>query len=379
MGRKAQNTRKPWTLHKKPNSRNWYVLFSHAGQRHRESTGCADSAAAQAEAARIYAEVVSGRRRKVVAAKKHGGTPALEVLFAEWLASMETTHDASTLKNYEMYVASHFVPFFGSLAGLSTPSCSDYTRMRLRHIQAITLRKEQSALRGFIAWCTEEEQGYFHPDEAPIVRSVPKRVTGTPNARRKEGGWVNLTPKEARAILRHLPVTNPKRNGICRPVRAYFTVLWETGLRPETLCSLRAPHDYKPGKETLTIRDEADKARYGRELPITNAARAALDSVCPDAGYLFPRAPSGKAPDYRETLRRAAHAAGLEADRAGRISAYDFRHGRTTDLASETNDLLGTAYLVGHKNVTTTNKYVHARIDHGRRALQKAEGKRGRR
>ena len=141
-----------------------------------------------------------------------------------------------------------------------------------------------------------------------------------------------------------------------------------------------APHDYQRGRATLTIRDEADKARFGRELPITKTARKALDSVCPDAGYLFPRSPSGNAPDYRDTLRAAAHRAGLDKDRANRVSAYDFRHGRTTHLVADSGDVVGVGYLVGHKNVTTTNRYVHARMEHGARALEKADGgRRGKR
>ena len=38
--------------------------------------------------------------------------------------------------------------------------------------------------------------------------------------------------------------------------------------RPATLAELRAPDDYAVGRETLLIRDEADKARFGREFPL---------------------------------------------------------------------------------------------------------------
>jgi integrase len=290
------------------------------------------------------------------------------VLFAEWLAGLEGSHDHTTVDNYEMYVVAHFVPFFGALSGLTTASISDYTRARLRRVQAKTVRKEHSVLRGFIAWCCE--RGYLDERDPPIVHSVPKRATGTPDdKRRKVGGWIDLTEAEARAILRELP----ERGRLKRPVRAYFTVLWETGLRPETVVSLLAPHDYQPGAEHLVIRDEADKARYGRRLPLSPAARAALDSVCPEAGALFPRGRAGKAADYRHVLREAARRAGLDEKRAARISDYDFRHGRTTHLLAETGNLMGTAYLVGHKNVTTTNNYAHARQAHAELALAQVQ------
>jgi hypothetical protein len=39
----------------------------------------------------------------------------------------------------------------------------------------------------------------------------------------------------------------------------------------------------------LVIRDEVDKVRYGRKLPLTDAARAALDSITPDNDLIFGR------------------------------------------------------------------------------------------
>ena len=280
--------------------------------------------------------------------------------------------DTRTIDSYEMYVRAHYLPYFRSLDRMTTASCSDYTRARLRRVQAITVRKELSGLRGFLSWCVE--QSHLLEEDAPTVRSVPKKATGTPNdVSRKVGGWVDLTPTEAAAIIKRLPVTG-RRN---RPIRAYYTVLWETALRPETLVSLRAPTDYQRGAKVLKIRDEADKARFGRELPLTPEARKALDSVCPDAGSLFPRRKNGKAADYRVSLRAAAKAAGLAEDRAARISDYDFRHGRTTDLMDQTGDIMGIGYLVGHKHATTTQKYLHARKGMAERVLSKVSKKRG--
>lgn len=364
----------PWKLVSRPDQETLSVHFSHAGQRYRESTGSRDPATAATEAARIYAEVVSGRRERKASRQKHSRVAGhtLDVLCAEWLASLDGTHDKTTIAGYLMYVKAHWLPFFRTLDRMTTASCGDYARTRLRSVQAKTVRKEQSALRGFFAWCVEH--GHLLEEDAPVVKPLPKRATGTPNdKRRKVGGWIGLTADEAEKIIAKLPEEG-KRG---RPIRAYYVVLWETGLRPETLCSLRAPLDYKRGSEVLRIRDEADKARYGRELPLTEAARAALDSVCPEAGSLFPRRKDGQPADYRVSLRAAAAAAGLDADRAGRISDYDFRHGRITHLVHRSGDLLGPGYLVGHKHVSTTAIYAHARKDMGERALAKAREGRG--
>ncbi len=52
------------------------------------------------------------------------------------------------------------------------------------------------------------------------------------------------------------------------------------------------------------------------------------------------------------------------------ISPYDFRHGRTTHLASSTNNLAGVSYLVGHRDISTTARYVHANERHAREVLR---------
>jgi hypothetical protein len=85
------------------------------------------------------------------------------------------------------------------------------------------------------------------------------------------------TPEEAQAIIAAAPVYGRRQ----RPIRAYFQALWETGLRPE----IQAPIDYRRGAATLRIRNEADKARYGRVVPLTEGAHEALDSVCPESAF----------------------------------------------------------------------------------------------
>ena len=71
---------------------------------------------------------------------------------------------------------------------------------------------------------------------------------------------------------------------------------------PRTLAKLRAPDDYRRGATTLIIRDEADKSRFGRELPLSEAARAAPDPVCPKEGLLLGVTTVGCCCDERRRL-----------------------------------------------------------------------------
>ena len=147
----------------------------------------------------------------------------------------------------------------------------------------------------------------------------------------RKGPALIITADEIRRVVARLPETFRSPTApVPYPVRQRFIFAWETARRPETISTLRAPDDYHRGGDELVIRDEADKNRFGRTLPLTQRARDALDKVCPGEGLIF-----GKH-DYRGLLRKAALAAGIDAKRSSRITPYDYRHSRLTDLGQTT-------------------------------------------
>jgi hypothetical protein len=125
----------------------------------------------------------------------------------------------------------------------------DYMRHRLTQVKRATLKKELSALNRLFDWMVQ--QGLL--STKPTIPRIPKRATGTPHPKRKRE-TVTLTPEEMHAIVTQLP----ERSKLGYPMRAYYEVMRET----------------------------ADKARYGRELPLSARARAALDSACPNQGTI---------------------------------------------------------------------------------------------
>ena len=76
---------------------------------------------------------------------------------------------------------------------------------------------------------------------------------------------------------------------------------YETGLRLSTIDALEVPTHWHKGSRTLTLTDELDKSRWGRDLPLTDTAVAALESVCPPEGGLLL---GGH--DYRDHVAEAA-------------------------------------------------------------------------
>lgn len=358
MARRAEG----WRLTLDERTGIYGVRWRRAGQRFHHSTGERDSGAAQEVAARIYAEAVSGRRQV-------GGPSPARALVAdlggEWLGDIEAEADVLTVRAYTYYVAA-WSGFFGTLDKITGPVIEDFWRARLREVKRKTVIKQLYTLNLFLRWL---EARHFI-DAIPAYHMPPKSSTGTP-ADRREVETVPLSLVEVDRIIAALPELSRKKRdtGTKWRVRDHVIVAWETGLRPATLDELTAPGDYRRGDATLRIRAEADKARFGREVPLTGRARDALDRSAPDVGPIFGKVDSHAAARY---LRIAAEAAGIDAEKAARIKPYDLRHGRGTQLVEDSGNIVGVAFLFGHKAVTTTNRYVHAHRAAAEQALAAA-------
>ncbi len=364
MGRHAEGP-KLWA---DPRTGIHHVRFTHQKQRHLISTGETDRGRAEEKKAGIYADAIKGGRRV-----KRGPDAPLEGILVEWLCAVETQlADITMAKSY----ARRFIEVFGTLNGITAASVADYRRTRLREVKRVTVLKELSALRTFLAWCKEQEI----LADPPEVEPPAKNVTGTADTSRPhKAKATKITPAEAAAIIKRLPVESvrARRGSERHPVRDFFVVAWETALRPVTIRRLRAPQHYRKGAKEVFLPREIDKARFERGLPITPKARAALDRWCPVEGLIF------GVHDYRiplaEALAAAVEAGAIKPERAALISLYDFRHGRTTQLANSTKKLGSVQYLVGHRHLSTTAKYVEVNKESAEELLRETTKESGRR
>jgi site-specific recombinase XerC len=324
-----------WTLRRRAPGGVYLVRFSHGGLVER-STGTRDRGEAETEAARVYAHHVareSPRRGRV-------RVGALEEVIAQWLVSLESTHDPGTVATWELYARAHWLPRWLGLHELTRETVEAYRDARLKSVTAATVRKELSALRVFLRWA----------QVSVPVPSIGKRTTGTPYEKRRRGTAPQLSPKQVAALLAELPEWSTSRKVGRFPIRARFVVAYETSLRPSTLDRLEAPTHYRRGSSTLLITPEIDKARFARELPLTPRARAALDKVCPPEGPIF------GSHDYREHVASAAKAT-LPADVAARFCAAHLRSARITHSLEATGNLPGAQYMAGHKLLASTSVY----------------------
>jgi integrase len=355
MGRTAQG----WKLRRDDTSGLYYVRFRLGKSRPEYATGSRDPGRAAEQAARIYADAVAGRLKPRVTTARSSTLAA--VVFAEWLASIETTHAETTRATWKTYVDAHYLDAFETLGDVTSARLSEYMRRRLGEVLAVTVRKELSALRSFVTWASE--QGYVGD---VVVPAIPKKSIGTRATTRKESA-TEVDAGDVADLLERLPVWSSSSHPKRFPVRAYFRVLWETALRPSTIQRLTVEANYHRGDTELRITAGTDKNRYVRRLPLTDAARAALDEVAPSSGTLFGRH------DWRGFLPRAGAAAGLLHRIASGLSPYDLRHGRLTQLAEQGN-LPGLAYIAGWTQVTTANVYARPNARAAKRLLEHVSG-----
>jgi site-specific recombinase XerD len=335
-----------------PRGRTTYcVRFRWQGVRHFLGTGRADLSEASAEAARLYAETVSGRK---VEQQVSGD---LDRTVAEFVAHYAATHTGGTADTVEMYFAAHFTPFFRSVERFTAPMYADYIALRIGEVTRVTLRKELSALRQFREWLGTRG---VHVAEVPRLAKQGHPGVRHKNARKQKATIIR--PAEAKRILLAMPLRSRRTGAWVRPL---FTVLWETGLRPITVLRLEAGIHYTRGARKLFVSREIDKEQFERHVPLTDAARRALDRAFPKSGEgrLFHAAEES----LRFSLAAAVAQAGLT---ARKIGVYDFKHSRISHDANGGLPLAGIAHLVGHTNISTTARYVTTGEDAARAVLK---------
>jgi integrase len=340
MGRHPEG----WKIRRAPGNEVYSVRFSWGGRQHEPSTGETDPERAATEAARIYADYVSGRFRGRKPARAPTGGLPLDEVASSWLADVESTLDPDTVGLYQLHLRKHLVPWFETLPAVTTERAEAYARDRLKHVQGETVRKEQATLRGLLRWALSA--GYL--SELPSIPSIPKRVLGKRHKQGRKGSRPQLSPAEVYRLLRALPVRS--RGGW--PIRARFVVAYETSLRPSTLDALSVPENYHKKSKHLRLWAEDDKGRYERLVPLSKEARDALDAVCPKEGVIF------GAHDYRPHIERAVKK--LPAEKAAVFTGQHLRGARITHWLEESGNLPGAQYLAGHKRSSTTDRYAQA-------------------
>jgi integrase len=196
------------------------------------------------------------------------------------------------------------------------------------------VRRGQSSRRGCRA-----KQG--------LVRRVEK-APWIPN----EQAWERIL-----RACEHEPVRN----------RLMVTFAYDGALRREELVSLE-PGDLEPAWSLIHLRAEATKSKRAREVSFGTTSAQLLVTYLRQRGEKFGRVDSGLF--LSESRRNRAEPLGRSswskivtkiAKRAGvlQLSTHTFRHLRLTDLARAGWSIDEIAQYAGHRDLSTTLKYIH--------------------
>jgi site-specific recombinase XerC len=311
-------------------------------------------------------------------------------LFARWLGSLKHERGLAlvTISTWRCYCTAHWQPFFVDADGFTRQRFGEYVKQRLRHVQKATVKKERTALRGFLVYALTEGDLEPPPYAPPApedpdqreswatdvvdswVPRLPKRGLGTPYKHRRRVASFDLSPEQTRDLIRALPEWSTSKRVGRFPVRARFIVAYETSLRPSTLDRMLAPKHYRPGSDRLQLTADIDKARFARPTPLTKRAQRVLDYVlrCHGPGYtghIF------GAHDYRQHLARAAKKA-LPPELAEKFAGTHLRAHAITHWLEKGSNMLGVQQMAGHKQIATTSRYAKPSF----RAAEAAIGRR---
>ena len=306
----------------------YFVRFRHEGRRHNVATGETDSGAAAEAAARIYAEVISGRWREGKGLGEIGapGLPFTEVA-ARWLADVESCLVPTTFTLYrQTYVKKHFAPFFVTMDSLTTVSVEDYVSKRLRQVKRQTLKAELSVLRRIAKWATK--RGFLQ--RMPEIEVPGRRTLGTTASKSRKIAYQVFNAEEIDGILAELPEIgageqSSKGQNPISGSRALHRRMGDGAAagnaQPTAIAGALPPRAGGPGYRER-CRQGAVRPRAAARHRLACRAR----SVCPQVGIIFGEH------DYRRLLREAATRAGIERHRAetGSATTTSVTHGSRT-------------------------------------------------
>jgi len=367
MGRAKDkgSARSGFTIRSRPGRETKTVVFwdPRVKRQVEKSTGETDPKRAKARAVQIVARALAG------APPSDGGRSCLaehstERLSTEWVKSLKGSLDDKTLAAYLMAFESHLNAAFPSVHDVTTTTWRDYIRDRLAVVQAQTVRKELSPMRGLLSWCVEEKRIL---SELPNLPGIPKRATGTEFAKRRRSKPDEISPDEARAIIDALPVWSTEVG----PVQSRFRLQYSEGLRSTTLDKLRKPDHWREGSNWLDLPASTLKGRVAKRKRLSDEGKAALKEACAGLteGLIF------GSHDYREQISAAAKSVFDDSDdRLKRFTATHLRSAAITHFLDRGAPLTAAQAFADHKLATTTDRYVRA----SQRALEAELKRQGR-
>jgi integrase len=133
----------------------------------------------------------------------------------------------------------------------------------------------------------------------------------------------------------------------------------------------------------ISLIGEAVKTHRRRNIPLTDPAKEILENLAKEAkqldthgnlvGLVFPSTSNPDKPrDMHKAFDKVVKEVGLDnLPGAGKLRIHDLRHCCGSALIMSGVDLETTRKLLGHRDITTTQRYLHVVDSHMRDAISK--------
>ncbi|MCI0548327.1 MAG: tyrosine recombinase XerC [Candidatus Rokubacteria bacterium] len=270
-----------------------------------------------------------------------------------FLSYLEVERDASphTLRGYAGDLA-EFRTFLAregveGLGAVDAPLIRAYAaELHRRRLARTSIGRKLAALRSFFRFLARRG----------VVEGNPARLVRSPRAPRRLPSF--LPVDESRELLDRTPA--PTLAG--RRDQGLLELLYASGLRVAECCGL-AVGDLDRVRGTVRVRGKGDKERI---VPVGEVALDAIETYLAArparGGALFLNQRGGRLTERsaRRIVRARARAAGIER----RVTPHTLRHSFATHLLGAGADLRLIQELLGHRRLSTTQRYTHVSPEH---------------
>jgi len=256
------------------------------------------------------------------------------------------------LREFDSFITGKASSSVSGVEQISNLTIRGYMGQLAKNNKKSSQARKLSALRTFFRFLIK--QGVIIDNPASVVRT-PKQDKYLPQ---------HLTVDEAFALLDSVPASDPAH----ARDRAILEVLYSTGIRVSELVGLNR-NDLELNLGIIKV---CGKGRKERIVPIGKKAIAALNHYLQKSESLLPEGQRGNIPVFLNSRsgRLTARSVGRLIDKYVRhcglqrnISPHSIRHSFATHLLNAGADLRAIQELLGHVNLSTTQRYTHLNID----------------
>ncbi|MDD5489299.1 MAG: tyrosine-type recombinase/integrase [Candidatus Moranbacteria bacterium] len=224
--------------------------------------------------------------------------------------------------------------------------------------QPITRRRKLTSLKNFFAFLEDEN----------LIKSSPTKNISMPRVREKEPSY--LTERELRKLLKAVKEDESK---YAKRNEVMIRILIETGIRISELTNLNVGDVDSASKTISVIRKGGQK----QSLPINTELANEIKKLAKKRNTDEPLLVSSF--KRRITQRRVGLIVHEYLKSAGitkpNISVHSLRHSFCTRLLEKGVNLKTIQILAGHKNISTTERYLHIADSRLRREVLKSQVK----